>query len=96
MTTVVYKDGWKNKEYKVPAISNKTDKGKWLNAYVKKFFTGTHNYNFVGKIHLKLKTTSFTMNNNLVGLVGFFKNLKKLKQHQFINKKIEKNNKQIN
>ena len=59
MTTVVYKDGWKNKEYKVPAISNKTDKGKWLNAYVKKFFTGTHNYNFVGKIHLKLKTTSF-------------------------------------
>ncbi len=55
MTTVVYKDGWKNKEYKVPAISNKTDKGKWLNAYVKKFFTGTHNYNLVGKIHLKLK-----------------------------------------
>jgi len=84
MTTVVYKDGWKNKEYKVPAISNKTDKGKWLNAYVKKFFTGTHNYNLVGKIHLKLKTTSFTMNNNLVGLVGFFKNLKKLKQHQFV------------
>lgn len=83
MTTVVYKDGWKNKEYKVPAISNKTDKGKWLNAYVKKFFTGTHNYNFVGKIHLKLKTTTFTMNNNLVGLVGFFKNLKKLKQHHF-------------
>ena len=84
MTTVVYKDGSKNKEYKVPAISNKTDKGKWLNAYVKKFFTGTHNYNFVGKIHLKLKTTTFTMNNNLVGLVGFFKNLKKLKQHQFV------------
>ena len=84
MTTVVYKDGWKIKEYKVPAIFNKTDKGKWLNAYVKKFFTGTHNYNFDGKIHLKLKTTSFTMNNNLVGLVGFFKNLKKLKQHQFV------------
>jgi len=24
------------------------------------------------------------MNNNLAGLVGFFKNLKKLKQHQFV------------
>ena len=87
-TTLVvhYQDGWKNKEYKVPAISNKTDKGKWLNNYVKKFFDvdSQHDFNFVGKIHLKLKTTTFTMNNNMAGLIGFFKNLKKLKQHQFV------------
>jgi hypothetical protein len=95
MTTVFYNtkpelgcyDKWK--EYKVPALSNKTDKGKWLNAYVNRFFRGCchphpSTYNYVGKIHLKLKTTTFTMNNNLAGLVGFFKNLKKLKQHQFV------------
>ena len=79
-----YSNWKKDLEYKVPKISNKTDKGKWLNACVKKFFTGTHNYNFVGKIHLKLKTTQFTMNNDLSVMVGFFKNLKKLKQHQFV------------
>ena len=77
---------WKKKEmsYKVPKISNKTDKGKWLNAFVNKFFTGSHNYIFVGKIHLKLKTTTYKMNNDLSVMVAWFKNLKKLKQDQFV------------
>tara|TARA_R100000742_G_C4172812_1_gene10506 strand:- start:49 stop:420 length:372 start_codon:yes stop_codon:yes gene_type:complete len=83
MTILVFKDGWKNKEYKVPAISNKTDKGKWLNAYVKKFFSGDYNMLFVGTIKMKLKTTHFNIKNNPKALIGFFKNLKKLKQHHF-------------
>ena len=85
MTTVVYKDGWKNKEYKVPAISNKTDKGKWLNAFVNKFFVaGNNNYHFKSaKNYIKLKTTHFNIVNTKDALVGFFKNLKKLKQHHF-------------
>jgi len=74
----------KDCEYKVPKISNKTDKGKWLNSFVKKFLTGSHNYNFVGKIHVKLKTTQFKMNNDLSVMVAWFKNLKKLKQDQFV------------
>ena len=71
--------------YKVPKISNKTDKGKWLNAYVNKFFVaGNNNYHFKSaKNYIKLKTTHFNINNNKMALVGFFKNLKKLKQHHF-------------
>ena len=38
---VQYQDGYKNKEYKLPKIGIKTDKGKWLNAFVKKFLTGS-------------------------------------------------------
>ena len=79
-----YSNWKKDLEYKVPKISNKTDKGKWLNAFVNKFFTGSHNYNFVGKIHLKLKTTTYKMNNDLSVMVAWFKNLKKLKQDQFV------------
>ena len=74
----------KDLEYKVPKISNKTFKGKWLNDFVTKFLTGSHNYNFVGKIHLKLKTTTYKMNNDLSVMVAWFKNLKKLKQHHFV------------
>lgn len=72
------------KEYKVPAISNKTDKGKWLNAYVNKFFTGSHNYNFKGKVHVKLKNAYFKVNNDLSVMVLWFKNLKKLKKENFV------------
>mgnify|MGYP000973347195 CR=1 FL=1 len=37
----------KDMKYKVPKISNKTEKGKWLNGFVKKFFVaGNHNYRF--------------------------------------------------
>ena len=79
-----YSNWKKDLEYKVPKISNKTDKGKWLNAFVNKFFIGSHNYNFVGKIHVKLKTTQFKMNNDLSVMVAWFKNLKKLKQDQFV------------
>ena len=79
-----YSNWKKDLEYKVPKISNKTDKGKWLNSFVKKFLTGSHNYNFVGKIHVKLKTTQFKMNNDLSVMVAWFKNLKKLKQDQFV------------
>tara|TARA_Y100001951_G_scaffold49564_1_gene39095 strand:- start:2508 stop:2834 length:327 start_codon:yes stop_codon:yes gene_type:complete len=77
---------WMKKDvsYKVPKISNNTDKGKWLNSFVGKFFTGSHNYNFDGKIHVKLKTTQFKMNNDLSVMVAWFKNLKKLKQDQFV------------
>ena len=79
-----YSNHKKDCEYKVPKISNNTDKGKWLNCFVGKFFTGSHNYNFVGKIHLKLKTTTYKMNNDLSVMVAWFKNLKKLKQHHFV------------
>jgi len=79
-----YSNYKKDCEYKIPKISIKTDKGKWLNAFVKKFLTGSHNYNFVGKIHVKLKTTQFKMNNDLSVMVAWFKNLKKLKQDQFV------------
>lgn len=79
-----YSNWKKDLEYKVPKISNKTDKGKWLNAFVQKFFTGSHNYNFVGKIHVKLKTTNFQINNDLSVMVAWFKNLKKLKQYHFV------------
>ena len=75
----------KNVSYKVPKISNKTDKGKWLNAYINKFFVaGNNNYHLKSaKNYIKLKTTHFNINNNKMALVGFFKNLKKLKQHHF-------------
>ena len=73
-----YSNHKKDCEYKVPKISNNTDKGKWLNAFVIKFFTGSH------KIHLKLKTTTYKMNNDLSVMVAWFKNLKKLKQHHFV------------
>ena len=66
-----YSNHKKDCEYKVPKISNNTDKGKWLNS-------------FVGKIHLKLKTTTYKMNNDLSVMVAWFKNLKKLKQHHFV------------
>ena len=73
--------------YKVPKISTKTDKGKWLNAYINKFFVaGNNNYHFKSaKNYIKLKTTHFNIVNNKGALVGFFKNLKKLKQHHFEN-----------
>ena len=74
----------KKMSYKVPKIGTKTDKGKWLNAFIQKFFTGSHNYDYVGKIHVKLKTTNFKINNDLSVMVAWFKNLKKLKQHHFV------------
>ena|SRR6056300_1758693 len=78
---------WKKKQmsYKVPKISTKTDKGKWLNAYINKFFVGgNNNYHFKSaKNYIKLKTTDFNIVNTKAALVGFFKNLKKLKQHHF-------------
>ena len=73
-----------SKEYKVPVISNKTDKGKWLNAYINKFFTGSHNYFQKGKVHVKLKNACFKVNNDLSVMVLWFKNLKKLKQENFV------------
>ena len=75
----------KDMSYKVPKISTKTDKGKWLNAFINKFFVaGNNNYHFKSaKNYIKLKTTHFNINNNKMALVGFFKNLKKLKQHHF-------------
>ena len=71
--------------YKVPKLSTKTDKGKWLNAFVNKFFVaGNNNYHFKSaKNYIKLKTTHFNIVNTKAALVGFFKNLKKLKQHHF-------------
>ena len=79
--------GEKLMKYKVPKISNKTEKGKWLNGFVKKFFVaGNHNYRFTtAKNYIHLKTTHFNINNTKAALVGFFKNLKKLKQHHFEN-----------
>ena len=74
-------------KYKVPKISNKTEKGKWLNGFVKKFFVaGNHSYRFTtAKNYIHLKTTHFNINNTKAAIVGFFKNLKKLKQHHFEN-----------
>ena len=78
---------WKKKEmsYKVPKISNKTDKGKWLNAFVNQFFVPGNNKYYLksAKNYIKLKTTNFNIVNTKAALVGFFKNLKKLKQHHF-------------
>lgn len=65
-------------------IGNGTDKGKWLNKFIKRFFTGTHDYNVAGTIHLKLKTTSYKMNNNLNVMIYFFKNLKKLNKDNYL------------
>ena len=75
----------KDMSYKVPKIGTKTDKGKWLNAFINKFFVaGNNNYHFQSaKNYIKLKTTHFNINNNKYALVNFFKNLKKLKQHHF-------------
>ena len=75
----------KKMSYKVPKIGTRTDKGKWLNAFINKFFVGgNNNYHFKSaKNYIKLKTTHFNINNNKMALVGFFKNLKKLKQHHF-------------
>ena len=74
-------------KYKVPKIGTKTDKGKWLNAFINKFFVvGNHNYRFTtAKNYIHLQTTHFNINNNKNALVGFFKNLKKLKAHHFEN-----------
>ena len=73
-------------KYKVPKIGTATDKGKWLNAFIKKFFVvGNHDYSFpTTKNYIKLKTTHFNIVNTKDALVGFFKNLKKLKQDQFV------------
>ena len=84
----IYSKYWNKKltyKYKVPKISNKTDKGKWLNAFINKFFVaGNNNYHFKSaKNYIKLKTTHFNIVNTKAALVGFFKNLKKLKQHHF-------------
>ena len=76
----------KNMSYKVPKIGTKTDKGKWLNAFIKWFFVPhkDHDYHWkTAKNKISLKTTVFNINNNKGALVGFFKNLKKLKQHHF-------------
>ncbi len=80
-----YSNWKKDTEYKVPKIGTKTDKGKWLNAYINKFFVaGNNNYHFKSaKNYIKLKTTHFNIANTKDALVGFFKNLKKLKQHHF-------------
>jgi len=85
----IYSKYWNKKltyKYKVPKISNKTDKGKWLNAFVNKFFVaGNNDYHFKSaKNYIKLKTTHFNIVNNKGVLVSFFKNLKKLKQHHFV------------
>jgi len=74
-------------KYKVPKISNKTEKGKWLNGFVKKFFVaGNHNFRFsTAKNYIHLQTTHFNINNTKYALVNFFKNIKKLKQHHFDN-----------
>jgi len=82
-----YSNHKKDCEYKVPKISNKTEKGKWLNGFVKKFFVaGNHNYRFsTAKNYIHLQTTHFNINNTKYALVNFFKNIKKLKQHHFDN-----------
>ena len=85
----IYSTYWNKKltyKYKVPKISTKTDKGKWLNDFVKWFFVPhkDHDYHWkTAKNKITLKTTVFNINNNKGALVGFFKNLKKLKQHHF-------------
>jgi len=84
----IYSSTWKKPvafKYKVPKISNKTPKGKWLNDFVKKYFVvGNHDYRKTAALNfIKLKTTQFKIKNNKNALVGFFKNLKKLKQHHF-------------
>ena len=55
--------------------------------FVKKFFVaGNHNYRFsTAKNYIHLQTTHFNINNTKAALVGFFKNLKKLKAHHFEN-----------
>ena len=94
--TRVYKRGYgygrvqavgKPMKYKVPKIGTSSDKGKWLNGFVKKFFVvGNHNYSFsTAKNHMHLQTTQFNIVNTKDALVGFFKNLKKLKAHHFEN-----------
>ena len=73
----------KKMSYKVPKIGTKTDKGKWLNAFINWFFVPhkDHDYHWkTAKNKIDLKTTVFNINNNKAALVGFFKNLKKLKQ----------------
>ena len=64
----------KDMSYKVPKISTKTDKGKWLNAFINKFFVGgNNNYHFKSaKNYIKLKTTHFNINNNKMALDIFF------------------------
>ena len=71
--------------YKVPKITNKTDKGRWLNAYAQKFFSGGWKFdNQFKKLGFKLKTTTFRLNNSSGVLVKFFKNLKKLNKENFV------------
>ncbi len=70
--------------YKVPKLTNKTDKGKWLNAFAQKFFSGTWKFdNQFKKLGFKIKTTTFRLNNSSGVLVQFFKNLKKLNKENF-------------
>ena len=77
--------GYKAKDlYCVPKLSTKTDKGRWLNAFAKLFFGDKHNYNLDGKNVIKLKNAKFRINNDLNVMVGFFKNLKKLKSDNFV------------
>ena len=73
------------KQYKIPKISNKTDKGKWLNAYANTFLKGAWIFDGqLKKLKIKLKTTQFQINNNAAVVVQFFKNLKKLKADNFV------------
>ena len=79
------KKSYKAKDlYCVPQLSTKTDKGRWLNAFAKLFFGDKHNYNLDGKNVIKLKNAKFRINNDLNVMVGFFKNLKKLKSDNFV------------
>ena len=73
------------KQYKIPKISNKTDKGKWLNTYANTFLKGAWIFDGqLKKLKIKLKTTQFQINNNAAVVVQFFKNLKKLKADNFV------------
>ena len=73
------------KQYKIPKMSNKTDKGKWLNDYANTFFKGSWIFDGqIKKIKIRLKTSSFQVNNNAAVVVQFFKNLKKLNANHFV------------
>lgn len=69
--------------YCLPKISNKTDKGKWLNSFASSFLN--HKKHDVNKqtFTFKLKGCVYNIDACFSALVALFKNFKKLGAHHF-------------